>query len=121
MALYVSKGVIVVYMISFLVCVHFIAGSNARKIKYGAIISGDLISPCNLKHPEKCKHRGPSNPYRRGCEHIEQCRDDNPGNGGDDNGLKEKIVHHHHGKHQPYTKIMGHSIVKDVIPSPLKI
>lgn len=128
MAICVSKRVILVCVISYLVSVHLIGGLDARKISYRALGRNIVYvyGSCSKLHPKNCKLL-PSNPYQRGCVPESRCRDHYapPGIGDDSDGNNKRNVvhdpspqrhgghhHHHHGKKKQTSKIRGsHKVI----------
>ena len=119
MAICVSKGVTLVCMISFLVCLHLTRGSDATDLSYGAI-GRNSIPGCSRLRPQNCVKLPTSNPYQRGCEHVSRCRDHPapPGIGDDSDGDNKEVVvdHYHYGKKKQNLKTRR--ISYNAIPSP---
>ncbi|CAL5200379.1 unnamed protein product [Lathyrus oleraceus] len=67
-----TKTLLVVFFSVLLVCSFFTQGVDATNIGYGAM-RRDTIS-CSKIHPGACSNPVPANPYNRGCERNERCR-----------------------------------------------
>ncbi|KAG5233383.1 protein RALF [Salix suchowensis] len=71
-----SKTLMVVGLAMMVICACFedAAGQpSSPKIGYGAVGSGG--SPgCSAKNPQEC-NKVPANPYQRGCEKENHCRE----------------------------------------------
>ncbi|CAL9013648.1 unnamed protein product [Prunus brigantina] len=69
----VSKAMTVLSLSSLLVCAIFLGEEvEGLRIGYGAL-SRDDIPGCSFMHPENC-YKMKINPYQRGCETEERCR-----------------------------------------------
>lgn len=69
-----SKNRKVVLSVVFLVFFALAATSiEARAIDYRDLYRGDRAKACDKAHPETCKKQ-PANPYKRGCEIANRCR-----------------------------------------------
>ncbi|OIT31988.1 hypothetical protein A4A49_10920 [Nicotiana attenuata] len=75
-----SRSVFVlVLLISFIALTFFAEISEAKYIGYGPIREGDK-TPCSRKGSsgKNCHLGKPAQPYSRGCEAINRCRQDPP-------------------------------------------
>lgn len=69
----VSKAMTVLSLSSLLVCAIFLGEEvEGLRIGYDAL-SRDDIPGCGFMHPENC-YKMKINPYQRGCEPEERCR-----------------------------------------------
>jgi hypothetical protein len=66
-----SKGMVLCLCVFMLVGL-LTSNTNAKTIGYGAISKGGNPG-CGPLHPENC-HDTPANPYKRGCEREQDCR-----------------------------------------------
>ncbi|CAA7029743.1 unnamed protein product [Microthlaspi erraticum] len=69
-----SKNLKVVLSLVFLVFFALAATKlEARAIDYRDLYRGDHARACDKAHPETCKKQQ-ANPYTRGCEKTNRCR-----------------------------------------------
>jgi hypothetical protein len=68
-----TKTMLVVFFSALLICSLSNDGVEARSIGYGAM-NRDTI-PCNKANAHNCKGEVRVNPYTRGCEKENRCRD----------------------------------------------
>ncbi|KAE8650705.1 hypothetical protein Csa_010421 [Cucumis sativus] len=72
-----SKRMTLVFIGILLVSFDMIMITNAKKfIDYGSIVAGDVSPGCSPTHPELCRVKS-ANPYQRGCNRIDRCREGN--------------------------------------------
>ncbi|XP_018455390.1 protein RALF-like 9 [Raphanus sativus] len=70
-----AKTIKVIFSLAFVVFLAFAATNiEARYISYFGLHKGDPEFGCSKLHPQFCK-KVQANPYRRGCEASQRCRD----------------------------------------------